>query len=79
LSSYWILTTLSLHHSGLRLNEDLTRGSSSKRLLNGGGDQETDELVDEVFQVGLVETYRFIREVDNKPVDKIDIWRGVFD
>jgi len=48
-------------------------------LLNGGGDQETDELVDEVFQVGLVETYRFIREVDNKPVDKIDIWRGVFD
>jgi len=62
----------------LRLNEDLTRGSSSKRLLNRG-DQENDEHVDEVFQIGLVESYRFIREVDNKPVDKIDIWRGKFD
>jgi len=63
----------------LRLNEDLTRGTSSKRLLTSEGDQQNDEHVDEVFQVGLVETYRFIREVDNKPVDKVDIWRNVFD
>ena len=45
--------------SGLRLNEDLTRGSTSKSI---GFDN--DELVGpgiEVFDVGLVEVYRFIR------------------
>ena len=69
-----------LIHSGLRLNEDLTRGSSFKRLLTSEGDKENDEHTDEVFQVGLVENYRFIREVDNKPVDtKVDIWHGMFD
>ena len=52
--------------SGLRLNEDLTRGSTSKSI---GFDNE--ELIAEgveVFEVGLVEVYRFIRDVDNKPV-----------
>jgi hypothetical protein len=64
--------------SGLRLNEDLTRGSTSKSI---GFDN--DELVGpgiEVFDVGLVEVYRFIRDVDNKPVDgDIDPWKGVFE
>lgn len=63
--------------SGLRLNEDLTRGSTSKSI---GFDNE--ELIAdgvEVFEVGLVEVYRFIRDVDNKPVDKVDPWRGMFD
>mmetsp|Transcript_5386 Transcript_5386/g.12235 ORF Transcript_5386/g.12235 Transcript_5386/m.12235 type:complete len:638 (+) Transcript_5386:173-2086(+) len=63
--------------SGLRLNEDLTRGSTSKSI-----GFENEELIAEgvqVFEVGLVEVYRFIREVDNKPVDKVDPWRGLFD
>lgn len=63
--------------SGLRLNEDLTRGSTSKSIGS-----ENDVLVAEgveVFDVGLVEVYRFIRDVDNKPVDKVDPWKGLFD
>jgi hypothetical protein len=64
--------------SGLRLNEDLTRGSTSRSM---GFDN--DELVGpgiEVFDVGLVEVYRFIRDVDNKPVDgDADPWKGVFE
>ena len=64
--------------SGLRLNYDLTRGSTSNSIGFGG-----KELVGEgvqVFDVGLVEVYRFVREVDGKPVDgDIDPWRGKFD
>jgi len=63
--------------SGLRLNEDLTRGSTSKSI--GFDNEELLEKGEEVFEVGLVEAYRFIREVDNKPVDTIDPWRGIFD
>ncbi|KAL9188449.1 hypothetical protein ACHAXT_006827 [Thalassiosira profunda] len=63
--------------SGLRMNEDLTRGSTSKSIGFGG-----DELIApgvEAFEIGLVEVYRFIREVDGRPVDKVDVWKGVFD
>lgn len=64
--------------SGLRLNDDLTRGSTSKSI---GFDNV--ELVGpgiQVFDVGLVEVYRFIRDVDNKPVDgDLDPWKGVFE
>mmetsp|Transcript_33082 Transcript_33082/g.69465 ORF Transcript_33082/g.69465 Transcript_33082/m.69465 type:complete len:617 (-) Transcript_33082:84-1934(-) len=63
--------------SGLRLNEDLTRGSTSKSI--GFDNEELIAEGQEVFEVGLVEVYRFIREVDNKPVDKVDPWRGMFD
>ncbi|KAL7543321.1 hypothetical protein ACHAXR_012633 [Thalassiosira sp. AJA248-18] len=63
--------------SGLRLNEDLTRGSTSKSI--GFGNEELIAEGVEVFEVGLVEVYRFIREVDNKPVDKVDPWKGLFD
>jgi len=48
--------------SGLRLNEDFTKGTTSP--LVGGG-----RLYDEqVFEVGLVEVYRLVREVDGKPI-----------
>jgi hypothetical protein len=64
--------------SGLRLNDDLTRGSTSNSIGFGG-----KELIGkgvQVFDVGLVEVYRFVREVDGKPVDgDIDPWRGKFD
>lgn len=63
--------------SGLRINEDMTRGSTSKSIGS-----ENDVLVGdgvEVFDIGLVEVYRFIREVDNMPVDKVDPWKGLFD
>jgi hypothetical protein len=64
--------------SGLRLNDDLTRGSTSNSIGVGG-----KELIGkgvQVFDVGLVEVYRFVREVDGKPVDgDIDPWRGKFD
>lgn len=52
--------------SALRLNEDLTRGESSVALgyqnepLAGGG------VID--FEVGKVEVYRFIRNVDGLPI-----------
>lgn len=63
--------------SGLRLNEDLTRGSTSKSI--GFDNEELIAKGQEVFDVGLVEAYRFIREVDGKPVDQVDPWRGIFD
>jgi len=63
--------------SGLRLNDDLTRGSTSKCI--GFGNQELIGQGVQVFEVGLVEVYRFLREVDNKPVDgDIDHWKGLF-
>ena len=52
--------------SGLRLNEDLTRGSTSKSIGVESAVLVADGV--EVFDIGLVEVYRFIREVDNKPV-----------
>ena len=64
--------------SGLRLNEDLTRGSTSNSL--GSGKKELVGEGVQVFDVGLVEVYRFVREVDGKPVDgDVDPWRGKFD
>ena len=64
--------------SGLRLNEDLTRGSTSNSL--GSGKKELVGQGVQVFDVGLVEVYRFVREVDGRPVDgDVDPWRGKFD
>ena len=64
--------------NGIRLDQDFIHGSTSKSI---GFDN--DELVGpgiEVFDVGLVEVYRFIRDVDNKPVDgDIDPWKGIFE
>ena len=52
--------------SGLRLNEDLTRGESSTAVgfdnppLHGGSDS--------VFSVGLVEVYGLVRQIDGRSV-----------
>lgn len=60
--------------SGLRLNEDLTRGSASPAMGFGNasllGGRGGDGSRDDVFDVGLVEVYRLVREVDGKPVDQ---------
>ena len=63
--------------SALRLNEDLTRGSTSRCINFGHADLIGDSS--EVFEVGLVEVYRFVRDVDGEPVDKTDVWKGLFD
>eukprot|EP00957_Ditylum_brightwellii_P064744 4913421-Ditylum_brightwellii.AAC.1 len=58
--------------SGLRLNEDLTRGTSSPAMglnhISLLGDEHSKEH-DDVFEVGLVEVYQLLREVDGRPVD----------
>uniref|UniRef100_A0A7S2K1S0 Oxidation resistance protein 1 n=1 Tax=Leptocylindrus danicus TaxID=163516 RepID=A0A7S2K1S0_9STRA len=54
---------------GLRLNEDLTRGSSDHSLTFGNDPLAGNDLLD--FDVGLVEVYRFIRSIDGKPLDKM--------
>ena len=53
-------------------------GGSAQQKKGQDGESEP-EHIDEAFEVGLVEVYRFIREVDNKPVDKVDPWKGMFD
>ncbi len=64
--------------SGLRLNEDLSKGSSSRaRGFNNdplAGDERTE------FDIGLVEVYQLLREMDGKAIDgEEDIWKGMFD
>lgn len=49
--------------SGLRLNEDLTKGESSPAA---GFDNEA--LAGEHFEVGLVEVYQMVREMDGRAV-----------
>ena len=53
--------------------------AGSAQHQKGRTETGESEHIDEVFEVGLVEVYRFIREVDNKPVDKVDPWKGMFD
>ena len=57
--------------SGLRINEDLTRGSTSPAMGFGHESLLGDDSQDSVFDIGLVEVYRFVREVDGKPVDRL--------
>ena len=49
--------------SGLRLNEDLTKGESSPA---SGFDNEA--LAGDLFEVGLVEAYQLVRERDGQAV-----------
>lgn len=49
--------------SGLRLNEDLTKGESSPA---SGFDNEP--LAGDLFEVGLVEVYQMVREMDGRAV-----------
>ncbi len=58
--------------SGLRLNDDLTVGNSSFATGFNNDPLPGDGL--STFDVGLVEVYRFIREVDGKAVDGGDVW-----
>ncbi|KAL3928002.1 MAG: hypothetical protein SGBAC_012840 [Bacillariaceae sp.] len=51
--------------AGLRLNEDLTRGESNK-----AAGFENDPLPgEEMFEVGLVEVYQLVREMDGMPIN----------
>ena len=64
--------------SGLRLNEDLSKGSSSKARGFNNEPLAGKDLPE--FDVGLVEVYRLLREMDGKAIDgEEDIWKGMFD
>lgn len=54
--------------TGLRLNEDLTQGESASAAGFGNEPLASTGL----FQVGLVEVYRLVRQVDGKGVDGED-------
>lgn len=58
--------------SGLRLNEDMTKGESAPAA---GFNNETLGGSD-MFEVGVVEVYRLVREMDGRPVDGEDdpVW-----
>jgi TLD len=53
--------------SGLRINEDLTKGESSTAT---GFDNEPLHGINKgsVFEIGLVEVYGFVRQIDGKPL-----------
>lgn len=64
--------------SGLRLNEDLSKGSSDKARGFNNEPLAGEGLID--FDVGLVEVYQLVREVDGKAIDgDDDVWKGMFD
>jgi len=64
--------------NGLRLNEDLTIGSSARACGFNNEPLAGEEYPD--FDIGLIEVYRFVREIDGKPVDgEEDVWKGMFD
>ena len=50
--------------SGLRVNEDMTRGSSSPAMGMGTGQESLLGDDSQVFDIGLIECYHFVREVD---------------
>merc|ERR1712071_71350 len=60
--------------SGLKLNEDLTRGESSEAMGFDNVPLAGRDMID--FDIGLVEIYRFVRDMDGKGVDgeDDDIW-----
>jgi len=55
--------------SGLRLNEDFTKGTTSPLNKSFGNGILYEN---EVFDIGLVEVYRLVREVDGRPIDSFD-------
>lgn len=64
--------------SGLSLNEDLSRGSSS-RALGFNNDPLVGSYMSD-FDIGLIEVYQLVREIDGIPIDgEEDIWKGMFD
>jgi len=64
--------------SGLRLNEDLSKGSSSKARGFNNEPLAGAEFPD--FDIGLVEVYQLVREIDGRSIDgEEDVWKGMFD
>ena len=58
---------------GLRINEDMTLGSSGNTVTYNNQPLAGEE--NEQFDIGLVEVYRFIRALDGKPLDKLEnVW-----
>ena len=63
---------------GLRLNEDLSKGTSAK--ARGFNNEPLAGVEYPEFDVGLVETYQLIREIDGKAIDADEgIWKDMFD
>jgi len=63
---------------GLRLNEDLSKGTSAKARGFNNEPLAGDEYPE--FDVGLVETYQLIREIDGRAIDRDEeIWKGMLD
>ena len=64
--------------SGLRLEEDLSQGSSAKARGFNNEPLAGPDLPE--FDVGLVEVYHLLRELDGKAIDgEEDLWKGMFD
>eukprot|EP00588_Corethron_pennatum_P025432 CAMPEP_0194321438 /NCGR_PEP_ID=MMETSP0171-20130528/17654_1 /TAXON_ID=218684 /ORGANISM="Corethron pennatum, Strain L29A3" /LENGTH=527 /DNA_ID=CAMNT_0039079339 /DNA_START=371 /DNA_END=1954 /DNA_ORIENTATION=- len=62
---------------GIRLNEDLSKGSSAATVTFKNAPLVGEDFQD--FEVGLIEVYRFIRNIDGSPVDGNDhnVWDAV--
>jgi hypothetical protein len=59
---------------GLRINEDLSKGSSYSALGFDNDPLAGDKLTE--FDITRVEVYRFIRALDGVPLDKVDeVWQ----
>ncbi len=59
--------------SGLWLNEDLSKGNSSKAHGFDNDPLAGEKYPD--FNVGVVEVYHLVREIDGKPIDgDMNIW-----
>jgi len=63
--------------SGLRLNDDLSKGSSHKARGFNNDPLPGDEYTE--FDIGLIEVYKLVREIDGRDIDKEDVWKGMFD
>ena len=64
--------------SGIRLNEDLSKGNSAKARGFNNEPLAGEEWPD--FDVGLVEVYQLVREIDGRAIDgEEDVWKGMFD
>ncbi len=64
--------------SGLRINEDLSRGSSARARGFNNEPLAGEGYMD--FDIGLVEVYQLVREIDGRAIDgEEDVWKGMFD
>lgn len=64
--------------SGLRLDDNFSKGSSSK--ARGFNNEPLAGPDFPEFDIGLVEVYHLLRELDGKAIDgEDDLWKGMFD